>query len=748
MIYKNLVRRKTRTLLTILGIAVGVAAIVAMGALADGLKAGYTSMLTGSKADLVLSQPNAYEPSYSSIDENVGLQLALMPEVDEVAGMIEGFSQVEGEPFFFVFGYQKDSFTLKRFKLIEGESIYSPLVKNLRGKPIMLGSAAAEVLDKTVGDTVRLQGSNYRVVGLYQTGDAFEDSGAVLQMEDAQELLSKPRQVSLFYIQLKDPQLKDRLIQRIGRQWKNLSVSGTSDFANNQSMQQMLAGFVWIIGALAIIIGGVTMMNAQLMSVFERTREIGVLRSMGWTSRKVLLMILGESVVVCLLGGIVGILIGWFLLWLLSTSTTFFGTSASNIKPGLLLQAFGIVFSLGLVGGIYPAWKASRLLPVEALRYEGGSGSKLHRLPFGGMTVQSLWQRSSRTILTVLVIGLTVGAIMTMDGVISGFKVSFNDLFLGSEAEIILRQADIADTSLSSIDERVGDKIAAMPEVHSIAGTIITAASIPGSSSFFILQGYSPNEFIIDRFHIVEGKSLTGNHQIILGKIIANNMKKSIGDTIELSGTRFRVVGIYESNAGWEQMGGVITLRDGQTILGKPHKVTMYSVQLIDNRQAGEVLANISGQYSDVHAALAADFLNEMPDMKNSDGMMNVLSILAVVIGGLGVLNTMLMAVMERTREIGVLRALGWRRKNVLMMIIKESGLLGVLGGILGILVAFLLSFLISLNKDIGLMFAPIWNWYIFVRALAVAMSLGLVGGIYPALRASNLLPTEALRYE
>jgi ABC-type antimicrobial peptide transport system permease subunit len=704
--------------------------------------------MTGSKADLVLSQPDTYDVSFSSVDESIGQNLAVMPEVKETVGMIEGFTQMAGEPVFIVFGYPQNSFILSRFRITEGVSIYSPLTAKVHAKPLMLGSAAAEVLDKKVGDTVRLQGSNFKVVGIYQTGDAFEDSGSILRLKDAQDLLAKPHQVSLFYIQLKDPALKDRLAERISRQWKFLKVSGTSEYASNQTMQMILSWFVWIIGGLAILIGGVTMMNAQLMSVFERTREIGVLRALGWSKRRVLWMILGESVVVCVLGGVIGVAIGMLGLFGLSKITTFFGASLNNIRPGLLGQAFTTVMVLGLVGGIYPAWKASRLMPVEALRYEGGSSSKLHRLPFGGMEIQSLWQRSSRTGLTIMVIGLTVGSIMALDGIIRGFKMTFNEMFLGSDAQIMLRQAEVADTSLSAIDERVGAKIALLPGVDQVAGSVISAVVSPGTNNFFIIQGYKPGEFLINRFHIVEGSSLTGNRQIILGRLLADSMKKQVGDTIELSGSRFRVVGIYESNAGWEQMGGVITLRDGQVMLGKPHKVTMYSVRMKDRYRSAEVVDWINSEFPDVHASLSSDFINEMPDMQNSDATLNSISLLAVVIGGLGVLNTMLMAVMERTREIGVLRALGWRKKNILRMILKESGLLGILGGTAGILIAFFLSFLISLNKEYGAMFAPIWSWDVFVRALVVAISLGIMGGIYPAFRASNLLPTEALRYE
>lgn len=748
MFLKNLLRRKIRTLLTITGIAVGVATIVALGAMADGIETGYGSMLTGSKADLILSQPDAFDPTYSSIDENVGLELTDLPEISEICGMLQGFSNAEGEPFLFVFGYQKDCFVMERIKILAGDELYSRTADQSHGNPVMIGKAASEVMGKKVGDTLRLVGSVFRVVGVYETGDNFEDSGIVMRLEDAQELLGKPHQVSIFYLRLKNPGLRQRFLDRFERQHKNLEISGAEEFADKQMMATMLRGFVWVIGGLAIILGGIGMMNAQLMSVMERTHEIGALRAMGWSSQRVMGMIINESLSVCLVGGGLGLGLGYLMLTAVSKVTVIMGATTTAIRPGLVTQSAVIVLVLGLFGGIYPAWRASRMQPVEALRYEGGgSGGKVHRLPFGGMAVQSLWQRTGRTLLTLSVIAVTVGTIMALESLIRGFTQSFSAM-LGTNAEIMIRQADISDTELSIIDERVGEKIAAMAQVKGVSGIFFTAAVLPGTSSFFILWGYAPNEFAIQHFRVVEGESLTTNHQVILGRMMANIMKRKVGDTIELSGTRFRVVGIYESSTSWEELGGVVSLRDAQVISGRPRKVMMYAVMVNDRSQASQLVEEINAQFPEIYATLSGEFVDQMPDMKTLDGLIGGISFLSIIVGGVGVLNTMLMSVFERTREIGVLRALGWRRRIILGMILREALILGFLGAAAGIILAFVLANLMIREPTIGGFFSPRWDLDIFARAIAVATVLGLIGGIYPAYRATRLLPVEALRYE
>jgi putative ABC transport system permease protein len=121
---------------------------------------------------------------------------------------------------------------------------------------------------------------------------------------------------------------------------------------------------------------------------------------------------------------------------------------------------------------------------------------------------------------------------------------------------------------------------------------------------------------------------------------------------------------------------------------------------------------------------------------------------MAVLVGGLGVLNTMLMAVFERTREVGVLRALGWRRRAVLGMILHEAVLLGLLGGALGIAIAFGLIELMQMSASFGSWVDPVWAWEVFARAILLSLFLGVIGGLYPAYRATRLQPVEALRYE
>ncbi|NIW46353.1 MAG: hypothetical protein GWN30_16820, partial [Gammaproteobacteria bacterium] len=116
--------------------------IVSLGALAGGLQAGYDSILTGSKADLILSQPDAVDLTTTSVDESIGAELNVMSDISSVSGMLQGFVPTENVPFFFVYGYPEESFVLSRFHIISGGGLDSREAKQAHGKPIMLGTSA------------------------------------------------------------------------------------------------------------------------------------------------------------------------------------------------------------------------------------------------------------------------------------------------------------------------------------------------------------------------------------------------------------------------------------------------------------------------------------------------------------------------------------------------------------------------------------------------------------------------------
>jgi ABC-type lipoprotein release transport system permease subunit len=742
MIFKNLFRRKGRTLLTLLGIAIGVAAIVALGAVAQGLRAGFSSMTQGSQADLVLSQAEALTALMSSIEESVADEMRTWPEVADLDGVLFGNAILDGSSYLFFFGHDPEGFSITHYRIVEGQALAEP--RGVRGKPVILGRQVAQNMEKQVGDVLRLTGGAFRIVGIYETGNAFEDAGAVLPLEEAQALMLQPHRVSMVYIKLRAPSDADRLQARVERRFPDLGLSTTSGFADQEMLMEVLEGFAMGVAGLAVIIGGIGMTNTLFMSVFERTREIGVLRALGWRRWRVLGLILGESVTLALLGGLVGIGLGVAAVSAINRSGSWLTMLGTHFSPELFVRAIVTVVMLGLVGGAYPAWWAARLLPLEALHYEGGGKANVPRfLP--GMA-RGLWRRRMRTGLTLLGISVGIAAIVALGALAEGMAYAMTEMWRASQMDLFAIEAGV-DSDFSAIDQRVGARIAAWPGVEAVSGSIMTAANTD-KMPMMLVFGYHPREVAIRHFRIIEGQPLTARHQVIVGRRAAEQMGVTVGDTLRLMNSSFRIVGIYETGVSFEEIGVVIGLREVQALVGKPHQVQFYGVKLRDPTQAEAMRDDLQAAFPEVDFSLTAEAVETVSDMRVLREMVAQISFLAVFIGGVGMLNTMLMSVLERTREIGVLRALGWRRARVLVMILQESLLLGVVGGVCGIFMGLGLGSLLRLVPgtygSIDLTYAP----QLFVQAVVVAMFAGMVGGIYPAWRATRMRPVEALRYE
>jgi putative ABC transport system permease protein len=174
----------------------------------------------------------------------------------------------------------------------------------------------------------------------------------------------------------------------------------------------------------------------------------------------------------------------------------------------------------------------------------------------------------------------------------------------------------------------------------------------------------------------------------------------------------------------------------------------MYGIKLSDPTKADEMVGYLETNFPEIDVRLTSEFAENLPDMQSSEQMMSQISFLAVLIGGVGMLNTLLMSVLERTREIGVLRALGWRRRQVVDMILKEATALGIVGGVFGTLLGMVLAWSLTRIPIIGGMLDPQYDLQLILLAMSVAIITGLLGGLYPAWRATRMQPVEALRYE
>jgi ABC-type lipoprotein release transport system permease subunit len=260
--------------------------------------------------------------------------------------------------------------------------------------------------------------------------------------------------------------------------------------------------------------------------------------------------------------------------------------------------------------------------------------------------------------------------------------------------------------------------------------------------------GLDPHEEYIQHYRIRDGRHIERPREIMIGRLAADSQKKQVGQTLHVAGSSYRIVGIYENGIAYEDIGGVIELGDAQRLFGRPRQVSIIGIGLRDPTRAAAIAAELERDFPEVIVMQAATMTERIQDFASMNAIFNALVALMAVVGGIVMTNVMVMSVFERTQEIGVLRACGWRRGRVLRMVLVESLALGGLSGLAGMAIGIGLNALFGLEPTYGRLLPTAYTAASLSEILVLVLLLGAIGGLYPAWRAANLRPADALRYE
>ncbi len=365
LILKNLWRQKVRSLLAVAGISLGIATIIALGAIADGMEHNLIATLRSGKADFSIGQAHAPMIVLSSVPEARLYEIARWPGVKQAVGALVTFASFPGNPYFLTIGIEPNAFELGGVTLLEGRAFSAE-------DEVLLGKIAASTLGIKPGDAVEIDLKKFRVVGVYETGNLLEDGGALLPLRTLQKLKSRSSELTVILVRVGEGFSVEEVMARVEREYAGslITLRSAEEFNKNYQSLSLVRAGSWLISLLALVIGGIGVMNTMIMSVFERTREIGILRAVGWRRGRVLQMILGESLSLGVLAACVGTLIGWGAARAVTLLPQARGLISPVYAPDLFAQAVVIALVVGLIGGLYPTYRAAKISPQEALRYE------------------------------------------------------------------------------------------------------------------------------------------------------------------------------------------------------------------------------------------------------------------------------------------------------------------------------------------------------------------------------------------
>jgi putative ABC transport system permease protein len=294
-----------------------------------------------------------------------------------------------------------------------------------------------------------------------------------------------------------------------------------------------------------------------------------------------------------------------------------------------------------------------------------------------------------------------------------------------------------------------------MPEVADVAPVLMDVVSFEDVNLIGVtVYGWRAGSAEFRNLEIRAGRTLAAGDKrcVMLGTVLAKNLGKQVGDKVEIYEDQpFEVVGVFQSFSMYENAGMIVPLAELQRLTDRKGQVTMFDVMLknaIDREATERLIKNIVGLGKGLSAMTTDKYVSSNTQIRAVQAMAWITSMIALVIGTVGVLNTMFMSVVERTLEIGILRAVGWRPSRVLHMILIESLLLSLSGAIVGTTGAVLLCRFLSKLPEANGLISGETSVAVILEGFMIALAVGFIGGGFPALRGSRLSPTEALRHE
>ncbi len=373
---KNILRQKSRTIITIVGIAIGIAAIVSLGSISSGLKAMVEEQLEQVSGQIMVYQETGASlltvMSESRISESTAQEIINTDGVKESALIIMesgylGETSMFGMPTLYEIGIEPGKEELYTAGLVEYED--GEGLEEDDTDAAIIGYTIAELFDLDVGDTIDIEGTDLEVKGIYEEyGDPGVDSGVLMPLETAKELLERD-DYSLIIVYPEDVKDAEDVANAIEDSVDGVTAVTTEELAKQVGkIIDQIQFFTLGIAGIAALVGGLGVANTMIMSITERRKEIGIMKAIGATRKFILFQIITESIIIALIGGIIGVLIGSTGSFGIRTLSQ--GLAAARVTPGLIIGSLGFAVFLGVIGGLYPAWKAANLDPVQTLRYE------------------------------------------------------------------------------------------------------------------------------------------------------------------------------------------------------------------------------------------------------------------------------------------------------------------------------------------------------------------------------------------
>lgn len=367
LIGHNLGVRKLRLVLASLAVAVGVMTVVTFGIVNHSVRASALAIMQTGRADFTIAQKGVSDLLNSNVDDATLSRIRTDPQIGAATGILIGTTKLDAKnPLFLEIGIKPGELANFGVTVVSGQAFEADAADQL-----MLGWRAASNLGKQVGDSIKVDQTTYRVVGIYSTGQALGDTGAMLPLVPFQAVQRQPNELTLVFVQVRPGTDIAALRSRIEADNPQLvTVRTATDFGRADRSMSLINAIDRGSAILAILVGAIIVMTTMTMTFIERTREFGVLAAIGWSRMRVMGMVIAEALCIGLLGAAGGVVLSFAATQIIGQLPSLVGILHPDYTAGAFWRALYTAGAMSLLGGAYPAARAARLSPLEALRHE------------------------------------------------------------------------------------------------------------------------------------------------------------------------------------------------------------------------------------------------------------------------------------------------------------------------------------------------------------------------------------------
>jgi putative ABC transport system permease protein len=845
---RGLMDHKGRLLSTLLAVALGVAFVAGVLMLTDTMNKSFDDLFATAfeGTDAVVRSSQTVDAGDAGggpeirgrIDASLLDTVLAAPDVADAEGVVQGFARIidrDGDPVGNPsMGPPTFGGNWQTVDRLNGFTIDDGRPPESAGE-VVIDRGSADDTGYRVGDRVPIQTSRasaeYDLVGIARFGNADSPGGATYALwttAEAQKLVGEPGKFDSIGVVADSGVSQTEVARSVREELRSAGDTGLEVLTGRQITEEsqsdlkdqlsFITYFLLAFAIVSVLVGIFVIYNAFSIIVAQRGREMALVRAVGASRRQVRRSVFVEALAIGIGGSIIGFVLG---LGVASVLVSLFDLPGSLVvRPSAAIIALVVGVVVTVVSALVPAWRASRVPPVAAMRdlaVESGGVSRL-RLVAGivttvgglGLLIAGAQERSAT--LVGLGVGLlafvglillgpalarpfsrgigspiarargvtgelakenagrnpvrtaaTARALMIGVGIVSFFLVvnaslrASIDKFLDDSftGDFVI---DAGDFGMIGLPTEVADRVSRVPGVAEVVPVRFSPARVDGDDTF--VTGTSPGIFdLFDGFRLVDGSDSLAAGTILLTADEARSLGLAVGDSVtaEFVNTgqhTYTVGGTYESEQEGTDIGDfVLGLDDYDTAVGSAD-VTDSSVFV--ELRPGVSIAEAQPEIEDAVADFPTANVQSVDEYKDAIGgqfdaillLMLGLLVLALFIAFIGIANTIGLSVLERTRELGLLRAVGTSRRQLRSMIRWESAIIAVFGTLLGLVIGLLGGWgLITAFRDEGFTVFAI-PWVQIAAVVVIAAALGIFAAVWPAWRAGRMNVLDAIHTE